>query len=45
MAGDSEVTHEIGPHQASFEGFMRFTKWGTIAVAIIVAFVVFVITR
>lgn len=45
MAGDSEtVVHETEPHQASFDGFWTFTKWGTIAVAIITAAVVYIIT-
>ncbi len=45
MAGDSDGTHETGPHQASYDGFMRFTKVGMVVVAVIVAFVIFVITR
>ncbi len=45
MASDSDVTHETGPHQASYDGFMRFTKIGMVAVALIVALVVFLITR
>ena len=45
MAGDSDVTHETEPHQASFESFWVFAKWGTVAVAIIVAAVVFIISQ
>ncbi len=45
MAGDSEVTHETGPHQASYDGFMRFTKYGTVVVALIAALVIYLITR
>lgn len=45
MAGDSEVVHETEPHQTSFDGFWSFTKWGTIAVIVITAFVIFIITR
>jgi hypothetical protein len=45
MAGDSDVVHETEPHQVSFDKFWSFTKWGTVSVIIITAFVIFVITR
>jgi Bacterial aa3 type cytochrome c oxidase subunit IV len=45
MAGDSDVVHETEPHEASFNGFWTFTKWGTVAVALITILVVFIITR
>jgi Bacterial aa3 type cytochrome c oxidase subunit IV len=45
MAGDNEVVHETEPHQAGFESFWTFTKWGTVSVAVIAALVVFIITR
>jgi hypothetical protein len=45
MAGDININHDVQPHQDSYDGFMRMAKWGTIIVIVIVAAVIFVITR
>ncbi len=45
MTGENEVPHETGPHEQSYAKFMWWFKSGAIAVAIIVAFVIFLITR
>jgi hypothetical protein len=46
MAGDTELNHDVQPHQQSYDGFMRMVKMGTIAVfVIIVPLVIFIITR
>jgi len=46
MAADGEVVvHETEPHQAGFDRFWAFAKWGTISVAIIVTAVVIIISQ
>jgi Bacterial aa3 type cytochrome c oxidase subunit IV len=45
MAGDIEATHETEPHEASFNSFWTFTKWGSVVVGVIVVFVILIIAR
>jgi hypothetical protein len=45
MTGENEVTHETAPHEESYAKFMWWFKSGTVAVVIIVAAVIFIITR
>ena len=43
MAGDSETNDDLAAHQASYARFMGWLKFGTIASAIVAAFVVWLI--
>lgn len=37
--------NDMKAHNATYEGFLGLAKWGSIAVALVAAFVVFMITR
>ena len=45
MADTGENAADMQEHVATFNGFTALMKWGTIGVAIIAAFVVFLIAR
>ncbi|WP_084253615.1 aa3-type cytochrome c oxidase subunit IV [Sphingomonas pituitosa] len=45
MAETGESTGEIQSHVETFHGFTALMKWGTVAVFLIAAFVVFLIAR
>lgn len=43
MADTGETGAEIQAHQRTFNGFAQWMTWGTVAAALIAAFVVFLI--
>ncbi len=45
MAGNGETNGNLTPHKISYERFIGWVKFGAIATAVIVAFVIFLITR
>ena len=45
MAGNGETNGDLRAHEESYASFMGWFKFGTIAVAIIAALVIFAITR
>jgi Bacterial aa3 type cytochrome c oxidase subunit IV len=44
MAGNGETNGDLKAHQDSYEGFIGWLKFGTIATAIITAIVIYIIT-
>jgi hypothetical protein len=43
MADIGDTTTQIKAHQATFSGFTQMMTWGTVAAALVAAFVVFMI--
>lgn len=43
MADTGESTTDIKAHEQTFNGFAQMMTWGTVAVALVAAFVVFLI--
>jgi hypothetical protein len=37
--------NDMKAHAATYEGFLALAKWGSIAVALVAAFVIYMITR
>ena len=45
MAGNGETNGDLKAHEQSYEGFLGWLKFGMIGAALIVALVVFLLTR
>ncbi|WP_448662377.1 aa3-type cytochrome c oxidase subunit IV [Sphingomonas sp. CJ20] len=45
MADTGNNSAEIQSHEATWHGFTALMKWGTVAVALVAAFVVFLIAQ